>query len=68
MNDDPLIGCSVEVQSMSGMVYTGVVDAIRDRGELGELFELGSREDERYRRLVYVVDRLVQIRHLDGAG
>jgi hypothetical protein len=63
--NDPMLGRHVEIRSVNGMAYSGVVDTIRDGGELGELFELGSRQDPRYRRLVYVVDRLVQIRHLD---
>jgi hypothetical protein len=61
---DPLLGRAVEIFSVNGMRYEGVVMAIRDRGELGELFELGSHDDPSYHRLVYVTDRLVQIRDL----
>ena len=67
LKDDPLIGRSVEIRSTSGIPYTGVIDTIRDRGELGELFELRSAWDSRHRRLVYVVDRLTQIRCFESA-
>jgi hypothetical protein len=67
LNNKPLLGCSVEIKSMNGIAYTGVVNSIRDGGELGELFELGSAQDPNYRRLVYVVDRLTQIRHRKSA-
>ena len=65
--NDPLVGRAVEITSMNGIAYTGVVGTIGDRGELGELFELRSPQDPRYRRLVYVVDRLRQIRYLESA-
>lgn len=59
---DPLIGREVEIHSVSGIPYHGVVVRIEDRGDLGELFELGSVTDPSYHRLVYVVDRPAQIR------
>ena len=49
---------------MNGMLYRGVVRNVRDGRELGELFELGSRHDPAYRRLVYVTDRPAQVRIL----
>jgi hypothetical protein len=58
---EPLIGRTVEIFSVNGIRYDGIVMAIRDRGEMGELFELGSHEDPTYHRLVYVTDRLVQV-------
>ena len=61
---DPLLGRAVEIFSVNGIRYEGVVMSIRDRGEMGELFELGSHDDPTYHRLVYVTDRLVQIRDL----
>jgi hypothetical protein len=61
---DPLLGVTAEIFSVNGIRYEGVILAIRDRGELGELFELGSHEDPAYHRLVYVTDRLVQVHHL----
>lgn len=61
---DPLIGVAVEVFSVNGIRYQGIVMSIRDRGEMGELFELGSHEDPSYHRLVYVTDRLVQVHHV----
>lgn len=56
-----MIGRAVEIRSNGGIVYQGVVTAIRDGGELGELFELGSRTNPGYRRLVFVNDRVTQI-------
>lgn len=58
-----MIGRRVEITSTGGIVYWGVVRAIRPAAELGELFELGS-EDPGYRRLVYVSDRTAQIREI----
>lgn len=61
---DPLIGRAVEVFSVNGIRYQGIVVTIRDREDMGELFELGSHEDPTYHRLVYVTDRLVQVHRL----
>jgi len=58
-----MIGRRVEILSTGGIQYFGIVRAIKDGGELGELFELGS-DDPEYRRLVYVVDRAAQIREI----
>lgn len=66
VKNDPLIGRYVEIRSINGMPYRGVINTIRNQGELGELFELGSPQNPTYQRLVYVVDRPVQIRHLTG--
>jgi hypothetical protein len=57
-----MLGREVEITSTAGIVYRGIVRAIRDGGELGELFELGSAQDAAYQRLVYVSDRRAQIR------
>ena len=61
-----MLGRRVEITSTAGIAYRGVVKAIRDGGELGELFELGSTEDPAYQRLVYVSDRYAQIRAIAG--
>lgn len=61
-----MVGRNVEICSAGGVLYSGVVRAIHDGGQLGELFELGSDDDSDYRRLVYVVDRAAQIRPLDA--
>jgi hypothetical protein len=58
---DPLLGRRVEVRSVAGIAYYGVVRAIRRSGGLGELFELGS-DDAGYQRLVYVRDRADQVK------
>jgi hypothetical protein len=63
-----MIGRNVEITSAAGMVYRGIVRAIADRSELGELFELGSVQNPGYCRLVYVHDRGVQIREVDEPG
>lgn len=65
---DSLIGSDVEICSISGIAYRGVVNSIRDKEDLGELFELASAHDPTYRRLVYVVDRCAQIRHIEDGG
>jgi hypothetical protein len=65
---DPLLGRRVEIGSVAGIRYRGVVRSIRDAGELGELFELGSDQDASYQRFVYVVDRLVQVDLLEDGG
>ena len=63
---DPILGCLVEIRSLAGIAYRGVVRSIRPGDEFGELFVLGSDENAEYQRLVYVVDRAVQIRALGG--
>jgi hypothetical protein len=60
---DTLIGRKVDVYSVNGIRYGGVVLRIQDKGDFGELFELGSATDPSYRRLVYVVDRATQVHH-----
>lgn len=65
MEADELIGREVEIHSIGGIPYHGVVRLVRPAGELGELVELGSAEHPGYRRYVHVVDRLAQIRVLD---
>jgi hypothetical protein len=65
LSSDPLLGCDVEIHSVNGIAYRGRVIGIRNHAELGDLFELGSEHDPSYRRLVYVVDRPVQIRHIE---
>jgi hypothetical protein len=60
-----MIGRSVEIRSTAGIVYQGVVRSIRPDDELGELFELASARIADYRRLVYVTDRLAQIREIE---
>jgi len=62
---DPLVGRRVEICSVAGITYAGTVHAIRCDDDLGELFELRSEVDPTYQRLVYVADRLVQVRGLD---
>jgi hypothetical protein len=66
--DEPVIGRSVEIRSGAGIVYCGVVRSIEHYGDDGELFELGSAEDDRYQRLVFVTDRALQIRELGPDG
>lgn len=61
---DPMIGRAAEIISVNGVRYQGIVIAIRDRGEAGELFELGSHESPAYRRLVFVTDRRAQVHSL----
>lgn len=58
---DPLLGRAVEIRSTAGIPYRGIVLSIRESGELGELFELGSHDSSTYRRLVHVSDRARQI-------
>jgi hypothetical protein len=65
---DAMLGRSVEIRSVAGIDYAGVVRSIRAVDELGEIFELGSDEDALYQRFVHVVDRLVQIRAIEPAG
>lgn len=60
---DFLIGKHVEIRSVAGISYTGVVRAIAPDEGLGEIFELGSPTNPAYQRFVHVVDRAVQIRH-----
>lgn len=64
MKHDPILGRAVEIRSSGGIVYRGIVRAIRDDQELGELFELGSAEDRDYQRLVYVTDRVAQVQEI----
>jgi hypothetical protein len=61
---DLILGRAVQIRSNAGIVYRGIVRAIRDGDELGELFELGSAEDRDYRRLVYVTDRAAQVQEI----
>jgi hypothetical protein len=61
---DPLLGCPVEIRSVAGIVYRGVVRAIRGADELGELFELGSDSNAQFQRFIHVVDRAVQVRKI----
>jgi hypothetical protein len=63
---DPMLGRLVEIRSLAGIVYDGVIRSIRDAGELGEIFELGSDTNARYQRFIHVKDRLVQIREIDA--
>jgi hypothetical protein len=65
MPPDPIIGCLVEIRSVAGIAYRGVVRSIRPDKGLGEIFELGSEVRADYQRLVHVVDRSVQIRRID---
>jgi hypothetical protein len=62
---DAILGRAVEIRSVAGIVYSGIVKSVRPDGELGELFELSSERSAEYRRLVYVADRLAQIRDLE---
>jgi hypothetical protein len=62
---DAMIGRSVEIRSTAGILYHGIVRSIRLDTELGELFELCSARTADYRRLVYVTDRLAQIREVE---
>ena len=59
---EPMLGRAVEIRSNGGIVYRGVVRAVRDAGVFGDLFELTSADDPSYRRLVFVNDRRAQIR------
>lgn len=68
MKPDQMIGHSVEIHSMAGIAYRGVVRSIRADNALGELFELGSADDASYQRLVYVTDRRAQIAAIEGQG
>lgn len=65
METDPIIGRSVKICSTGGIVYRGIVKAIRSDAEFGELFELCSAQNSEDRRLVYIVDRQAQIRKVD---
>ena len=67
VRSDSILGRAVEIRSVAGIVYSGIVRSVRPDGELGELFELGSARSADYRRLVYVADRLAQIRDLEDA-
>jgi hypothetical protein len=60
-----MIGRNVQIRSAAGILYHGIVRSIRPDEELGELFELASARIADYRRLVYVTDRLAQIRELE---
>jgi hypothetical protein len=62
---DPLLGCSVEIRSIAGIAYRGIIRSISPDKELGEIFELRSAEHAEYQRFVHVVDRAVQIRKTD---
>jgi hypothetical protein len=62
--EDPILGCVVEICSSAGIVYRGIVRTIWQKGEFGELFELGCDDDTTYRRLVFVTDRRTQIYRL----
>jgi hypothetical protein len=64
MQPDPLLGHLLEVRSIAGIVYRGVVRSIRPADDLGELFELGSDTNAEYQRYIHVVDRVVQIREI----
>lgn len=66
LDPDPLIGRSVELLSPAGIAYRGVITSIRPSEGLGELFVLGSADGSSYQRLVYVEDRLAQIRDLES--
>ena len=63
-----MLGRVVEIHSVAGMVYDGVVRSIRPADELGELFELGSDSNPHYQRLIHVVDRAVQSREVKNPG
>ena len=67
MGSDPMIGRNVEIRSVAGILYRGIVRSIRPDEELGELFELASARTADYRRLVYVTDRLAQIREVEDS-
>ena len=56
-----LHGRFVQICSPSGIVYGGIVVRIMRMG-FGEWFELGSRVDPAYERMVYVRGRAAQIR------
>lgn len=58
---DILVGKQVEIRSVAGIHYAGVIRAITPDEGLGEIFELGSSTNPDYQRFVHVVDRLVQI-------
>ena len=62
MPPDPILGCSVEIRSIAGIIYQGVVRAVGPDKGLGEIFDLGSAARADYQRFVHVVDRAVQIR------
>jgi hypothetical protein len=64
MQPDPILGCLVEIRSITGIVYRGVVRSIGPDTGLGEIFELVSAVQADYQRLVHVVDRAVQIRKI----
>lgn len=66
MKPDPMLGRRVEIRSLGGIVYDGVIRSIRDAGDFGEIFELGSEINEHYQRFIHVTDRLVQIREIAG--
>ena len=66
LDPDPLIGRSVELISPAGIAYRGVVTSIRPSEGLGELFVLGSADGSTYQRLVYVEDRVTQIRDVES--
>jgi hypothetical protein len=65
VKSDSILGRAVEIRSVAGIVYSGIVKSVRPDEELGELFELSSERSAEYRRLVYVADRLAQIRDLE---
>jgi hypothetical protein len=65
MQPDPCLGSHVEIHSMAGIAYSGVVRSIHPADELGELFELGSNSNPEYQRFIHVVDRAVQIRQIE---
>ena len=51
-----MIGRSVEVRSVAGILYSGIVRSIRPDEGLGEVFELGKIDNPEYQRFVHVVD------------
>jgi hypothetical protein len=59
-----MLGELVEIRSVAGIAYSGVVRSIRPADELGELFELGSDSNPEYQRFIHVVDRAVQIQEI----
>jgi hypothetical protein len=65
MPPDPVLGCLVEIRSIAGIVYRGVVRSIGPDKGLGEIFELGSAVQAEYQRFVHVVDRAVQVRTIE---
>jgi hypothetical protein len=67
MSPDPLLGRLVEIHSVAGILYEGLIRSIRQVEDVGEIFELGSDANADYQRFIHVVDRLVQIREIRPA-